>query len=294
MKKIPYGISDFRRIIYDDYYFVDKTMYIPRIEEAGSFLLYLRPRRFGKSVLVDMLESYYDVFAKDQYDALFGKLWIGRNPTREANRYQVLRFDFSQTVDSLDRLYDKFNDYCAGCIDDFIRKYQAHYETYTVENVLAHKSAGGKLSIIGRAAKAKRIPLYLIIDEYDNFTNVVLSNYGKDAYHKLTHAEGFYRNFFKVLKPTFERIFMIGVSPVTMDDLTSGFNISLNISQDEQFNSMLGFSEEEIRDMIMYYKTQGKITSEVDDVLNEMRPWYNNYCFATKSIGRERASTTSR
>lgn len=287
MKKIPYGISNFERIIREDYYFVDKTMYIPALEDAASYVFFLRPRRFGKSVFVDMLESYYDIYAKDRFEELFGNLWIGSHPTWNAHRFQVLRFDFSQAVAPLDRLEETFNDYCSEVIDKFIEKYQKSYSQRVVDTVYQAKRAGLKLSIIGMAAKENRIPLYLIIDEYDNFTNIVLGSHGKETFHKLTHAEGFYRDFFKILKPTFDRIIMIGVSPVTMDDLTSGYNIGMNISQDKKFNSMLGFNEEELRQLIDYYREEGAITRTTDDVLDEMRPWYNNYCFSEECCGKE-------
>ena len=287
MKKIPYGISNFERMIREDYYFVDKTMYIPALEDAASYVFFLRPRRFGKSVFVDMLESYYDIYARDRFGELFGNLWIGSHPTWNAHRFQVLRFDFSQAVAPLDRLEETFNRYCCRVLDEFIKKYHAMYDNGTVREVLESDRAGDKLVIIQLAAKRKRIPLYLIIDEYDNFTNIVLGNHGKETFHKLTHAEGFYRDFFKILKPTFDRIIMIGVSPVTMDDLTSGYNIGRNISQDRQFDSMLGFSEDELRRMIDYYRTEGVITQTTDEVLDEMRPWYNNYCFSQRACGKE-------
>ena len=288
MKQIPYGVTRFDTIIEEDYYYVDKTMYIPRLEQKGRFLFFLRPRRFGKSVFVDMLESYYDICARNKFERLFGNLWIGRNPTTQANRYQVLRFDFSRAVAPLDQLYEKFNRYCCDQINGFMEKYGEWYDPITIEWVMKCDDAGAKLNIISSAARMKGNRLYLIIDEYDNFTNVVLANDGKKQFHKLTHAEGFYRDFFKILKPTFDRIFMIGVSPVTMDDLTSGFNIAFNISQYAPLNSMLGFSEEELREMLAYYKSQGALMREIDDVLDEMRPWYNNYCFAVESCGKER------
>lgn len=287
MKKIPYGISSFERIIRDDYYFVDKSMYIPALENVASYLFFLRPRRFGKSVFVDMLEYYYDIYAKDRFEELFGDLWIGNNPTVNANRFQVLRFDFSQAVAPLDQLETTFNNYCCKVIDKFMAKYRAAYDEYTYEAVRTAETAGLKLSVIAMSAKEFRIPLYLIIDEYDNFTNIVLGSHGKEVFHKLTHAEGFYRDFFKILKPTFERIIMIGVSPVTMDDLTSGYNIGYNISQNRRFNSMLGFNEDELREMIDYYRDKGAITRQTEDVLDEMRPWYNNYCFAEECCGKE-------
>ena len=293
MKKIPYGISKFETIIKEGYYFVDKTMYIPKMENWASYLFFMRPRRFGKSLFADMLQAYYDIEAKDKFDELFGNLWIGSHPTENANRYQVLRFDFSKTVAPLDKLYETFNQYCCNEIDNFIHKYRNYYEDFIFNKVLSTNTAGAKLNIISSYADRKLLQIYLIIDEYDNFTNVVLANEGKEEFHKITHAEGFYRDFFKILKPMFRRIFLTGVSPVTMDDLTSGFNIALNISQDERFNSMLGFREDELRDMLSYYKSHGAFAREVDEVLDEMRPWYNNYCFANECCGKESVYNSS-
>lgn len=240
-----------------------------------------------------MLESYYDIYAKDSFEDIFGKLWIGSRPTWNAHRFQVLRFDFSRAVAPLDGLEETLNDYCCQVIDRFITKYQNFYDQLTINSVLSEKKAGQKLNTISGFAKQKNIPLYLIIDEYDNFTNIVMGSHGKETFHKLTHAEGFYRDFFKILKPTFDRIMMIGVSPVTMDDLTSGYNIGQNISQDARFNSMLGFSEDELRQMIDYYREEGAIAMSTDAVLDEMRPWYNNYGFSKKCCGKESVYNTT-
>lgn len=130
-------------------------------------------------------------------------------------------------------------------------------------------------------------PLYLIIGEYDNFTNVVLNEQGNEIYHVITHASGFYRDAFKNYKGMFDRIFMTGVSPVTLDDLTSGFNIGWNISTNPLFNGMLGFSEEDVRTMMRYYQEAGQLEGDVEAMIQEMKPWYDNYCFAKESLKRD-------
>ena len=167
-------------------------------------------------------------------------------------------------------------------MNGFINDYAEYYSEETKRNVKATDYAAGKLGLIQREARSKGYPLYLIIDEYDNFTNTVLNELGENVYHAITHAEGFYRDIFKKFKGSFERIFITGVSPVTLDDVTSGFNIGWHISTKEEFNQMLGFSTEEVREIFEYYQSVGKIKPEADieAIIQEMKPWYDNYCFS--------------
>lgn len=287
MKRLPYGISDFKRIKRDDLYYVDKTMYLPLLEDENSYLLMIRPRRFGKSLFLSMVEAYYDVNMKDRFQELFSGLWVGSHPTPLANKFQVMRFDFSKAGGDLDHLEEKFNRYCCSQLDAFIYKYKDFYEDWVVKAVLATNRAEDKLNIITISARTKELSLYLIVDEYDNFTNDVLAHHGKEKFEALTHAEGFYRQFFKLFKDSFERILMFGVSPVTLDDLTSGYNIDWNISNLPDFNSMLGFEEKDVRQMLAYYKENANVSGDIDDIIEDMKPWYDNYCFALKSFGRE-------
>ncbi len=287
MKLLPYGISDFKRLRRDDMYYVDKTMYLPMLEVENSYLLMIRPRRFGKSLFLSMVEAYYDINSADQFKILFKDLFIGKNPTSLANKYLVLRFDFSKAGGTIENLESQFNKYCCKELDKFILKYQSYYDDYTYEMVLKSESAEDKLNTLTISASRLDLRLYLIIDEYDNFTNDVLASHGHRVFENLTHADGFYRRFFKLFKGTFERILMFGISPVTLDDLTSGYNIDWNISNQRDFNSMLGFEEREVREMLAYYKAGGKVGADVDAVIADMRPWYDNYCFALKSHGRE-------
>ena len=288
-KLIPYGICNFKQAIREDKYLVDKTMYFEKMERAGNFLFLVRPRRFGKSLFLDMLEAYYDINEKDHFHEYFKGMYAERHPTAERGTFQVLHLDFSLVGSDLDQLEDNFNRYCGGEVDSFIDSYRRFYEPQVVERVLNEKSAVGKLNQVRMAAKRQGHKLYLIVDEYDNFTNNVLNVKGQKAYHDLTHGTGFYRDVFKVFKPMFDRIIMLGVSPITLDDLTSGYNIALNMSIDERFNQMLGFSEDEVRQMIRYYKDAGAIPVAMseDDIVGDMRPWYDNYCFAARSYGKE-------
>ena len=286
IKQLPYGVSDFEYVIRENFYYVDKTMYIPQIEAQPNALMFIRPRRFGKSLLLSMLKTYYDKAKKEQFQEIFGSLWIGQHPTPLMGRYQVMHLDFSQiggTIDELDRKFDK---YLSMKLDDFMDKYQADYPPHLVERFFKLDTGNDKLIQITTMANRLQIPMYLIIDEYDNFTNVVLSEKGEEVYHKMTHAEGFYRDVFKKFKGTFERIFFTGVSPVTLDDLTSGFNIGWNISTIFYFDKMLGFSTEDVREMFTYYKEVGRLPADCDieAMIEEMKPWYDNYCFAKECL----------
>jgi hypothetical protein len=288
-KQIPYGISDFKQVLSENKYLVDKTMFFERMERAGNFLFLVRPRRFGKSLFLNMLEAYYDINEKDNFQELFKGMYVEKHPTNEMGQFQVLHLDFSLVGSDLDHLEENFNRYCGGEVDSFIESYQRFYEPHIVQRVLNEKTAVGKLNQVRMAAKKQGHKLYLIVDEYDNFTNNILNVKGQKAYHDLTHGTGFYRDVFKVFKPMFDRIIMLGVAPITLDDLTSGYNIALNMTIDSRFNQMLGFSEEEVRQMIRYYKEVGAIKPEVteDSIIDDIKPWYDNYCFAKDSFGRE-------
>ena len=280
VKQLPLGIADFGRIMLENYYYADKTMFIPRLEMASSYLFLVRPRRFGKSLLLSMLKCYYDVNLKDRFDEYFGQLWIGSHPTALRNRYAVLHLDFSQVTGTIDELKASFDSYCGMKLDGFAQQYEhLFYEGFAMD-MKQWDWATKKLNFLGDRAKYYNVPLYLIIDEYDNFTNTVLNQHGHDVYTGLTHGEGFYRDIFKLFKPNFERVLMIGVSPVTMDDLTSGYNIATNITADAAFNHILGFNEEEVRQMFQYYKEAGWLVGDIDAMIQEMKPWYDNYCFS--------------
>ena len=290
VKRIPYGISDFNQLRSDNCYLVDKTRYLPLIEQMPNYLFLIRPRRFGKSLFLSMMRTYYDILQRDNFDKYFGDLWIGTHPTEERNRFQVLYFDFSKAGCSGvgDGLMTSFNEYCGLVIDKFAQQYASFYNDDFESRVLSIENPKAKLAYIELEAKEKGYPLYLIIDEYDNFTNVILSEHGQKMFHGLAHASGFYREYFKQYKGMFNRIFLMGVSPVTLDDWSSGYNIDWNISTDETFNAMMGFSETEVREMFTYYKSNGLLTGEVEAMISEMKPWYDNYCFARMSLNDDR------
>mgnify|MGYP004464775627 FL=1 len=286
VKRIPYGVSDFVDIIKRNQYYVDKTMYIPKLEEEADSLFFIRPRRFGKSLLLSMMCAYYDINQSDRFEELFGKLWIGSHPTPYRGKFQVLFLDFSKIGGDIKDLKENFNNYCNIRLDNFIERYKRAYRPEIVEKIKSAPTAVDKLNMIDTEAKDANMQLYLIIDEYDNFTNVVLNEHGEKVYWALTHAKGFYREIFKVFKGMFTRIFMTGVSPVTLDDLTSGFNIGWHISTKPAFNQMLGFSTEDVREMFEYFKSAGKVRADcdVESVIAEMKPWYDNYCFSKNAL----------
>jgi len=285
VKRVPYGVSDFANVIEQNQYYVDKTMFIPELEKQPSNLFFIRPRRFGKSIFLSMLYSYYDCSQSDDFQKLFGNLWIGQHPTPLQGKYQVLFLDFSQITGNIDKLEDKFNSYLSINLDAFVRQYAVYYQAEK-EEILAQEDFEEKLELIFKAAKSHKYPLYLIVDEYDNFTNVILNERGEKVYHAITHADGFYRDVFKKFKGNFERIFMMGVSPVTLDDVTSGFNIGWNISIKPEFDEMLGFSTTDVINMFTYYKEHGCIPadSDIDAIVDDMKPWYDNYCFAEEAL----------
>lgn len=288
VKLVPYGVADFATVIEQNLYYVDKTMFIPELEKQPRNLFFIRPRRFGKSIFLSMLYSYYDCTQSHKFQSLFGNLWIGQHPTPLQGKYQVLFLDFSQITGNIDKLETKFNSYLSINLDAFVRQYSEYYQA-EMEEILAQEDFEEKMELIFKAAKAHQYHLYLIIDEYDNFTNVILNERGENVYHAITHADGFYRDVFKKFKGNFERIFMMGVSPVTLDDVTSGFNIGWNISIKPEFDEMLGFSTTDVVEMFTYYKEHGSIPadSDIDAIVNDMKPWYDNYCFAEEALKKK-------
>lgn len=287
VKRIPYGVSNFVQVVEQNQYYVDKTMYLPLLEQQPASLFFIRPRRFGKSIFLSMLEAYYDIAQKEEFQNRFGNLWIGGQPTPLQGKFQILHLDFSRVSSGNGTLAEDFNNYCSMALDHFASVYESYYYPGFKKEMKEQSGSTAKLNFLDWKARDNEARLYLIIDEYDNFTNIVLNEQGNEVYHALTHASGFYREVFKKFKGMFEHIFMTGVSPVTLDDLTSGFNIGWNISTKYQFNMMLGFSENDVREMLQYYKDAGQLDGDIEAMITEMKPWYDNYCFAEESLDRD-------
>ena len=287
--RIPYGEADIRRIRLRGWLYVDKTRFLRRLEEEESYAFLIRPRRFGKSLWVSVLENYYDRTRADEWDAVFDGTDIGREPTEDRSRYVILRFNFSAFDDTLETLRERFESYCGMVIRNALERNADLFPDAAVRRILEHPSVDGKLGELFRYAGDHGIPLYGLIDEYDNFANTVLAHRGREAYESFTHGGGFstYRNFFATLKAGagesgggLERLFITGVSPVTMDGVTGGFNIGANVSLDPNFNDLLGFTEAEVRDLLTLYRERGAFDQEVDAALAVMREWYDGYRFA--------------
>ena len=284
--RIPYGEADFKRIRLHRWLYVDKTPFLrPLEEERYAFLI--RPRRFGKSCWVSLLENYYDRTRADAFEAVFGGTDIGRHPTDDRHRYVVLRFDFSVVNDAPDTLEQEFDTYCHMELRGALERNRDLFPDRAIERILAPPSIYTKLAELFQYAGDHDIALYALIDEYDSFANTVMAHHGAEAYRSLTHGGGFYRNFFAALKGGagrsgggLERLFITGVSPITIDDVTSGFNIASNLSPNPRFNEMLGFTEAEVRRLLEMYRDAGAFNHDVDATVDLMREWYDGYRFA--------------
>lgn len=284
-KLLPYGMMNFADIRLDNYYYVDKTSFIPVIEQSDRFFFFIRPRRFGKSLTLNMLQHYYDVRTRDKFDALFGDLYIGKHPTRDRNSYLVLYLNFSGISGELHNYRQGLDAHCNTSFDYFCDIY-AEYLPKGIKEVLNEKAgAVEQLDYLYHQCELAGQQIYLFIDEYDHFTNALLSDAESiHRYTEETHKEGYLRAFFNRVKAgtysSIKRCFITGVSPVTMDDLTSGFNIGTNYSLTPKFNAMMGFTEDEVREMLTYYSTKAPFHHTVDELIELMKPWYDNYCFA--------------
>lgn len=286
-KQIPYGITDFDLISKKQYYYVDKTQYIPALESSARYLFFIRPRRFGKSLLLSTLEDYYDVSKKDQFESLFKDTYIGQHPSQERNSYLILKFNFSQVNPNMNELMNSFEEHCDECFYSFNQKYESILDSEYIERFKLKGKSYEKLEFICNLSKSNGLKLFIIIDEYDNFANTILTTYGKDSYEALTHGEGFFRFFFNKLKggttgsnAGISKMFITGVSPITLDDVTSGFNIGWNLTGMSHLNGLLGFTISEVREMLEYYRSQNLIPYPAEDLLPIMEAWYNHYRFS--------------
>ena len=290
-KRIPYGMQNFEDVIKEDCYYVDKTPFIEQIEESNKYFFFIRPRRFGKTLTLSMLENYYDINKKDKFEEIFGKLYIGQNPTPEHNTYLIIHLNFAEVAAGLDDYKNGLDNHCRLVFNFFCDIYAHILPTGTKEGLQQEPDAVSKLRFLCQKCQEVGKKIYLFIDEYDNFTNMILAHEEHlMRYRNQTHGEGYLRQFFNTIKGaagnTLGRVFVTGVSPVTMDDLTSGFNIGTNYSLSPKFNEMTGFTEEEVREMLDYYSSVLPFNHTTDELIKVMKPWYDNYCFAVKSYGK--------
>jgi hypothetical protein len=293
LKQIPYGVADFNKFREKNYYYVDKTRFIRDIEKKGDYLFLIRPRRFGKSLFLSNLEAYYDILRKDRFDFLFEETDIHRNPTSEKHSYMILKLNFSKIYPGSSNLEESFRNHIKQTAGFFIKKYEKYLDIDIKQvnaSLESKKNASDVMDTLLNHCLEREQKLYIIIDEYDNFANTILSSSGKQAYLDITRGEGFLRSFFNVLKAgtsdmdaPISRLFMTGVSPITLDDVTSGFNIATNISLDDDINEIMGFTPTEVETMIEYYRQTGKILHSTPELMDIMGKWYNHYRFSLDS-----------
>ena len=294
IKQIMYGVTDFALIRAENGYFVDRTALIRELEKT-RYAMFLRPRRFGKSLLCAILQAYYDIDYADRFEAFFGGLDIGRDPTGEQGKYLFIDFNFTGVEKRIDRVQDSFNEYCSERLDVFVERQAGRLPEGTTAAVLAKRTCHEKFNTLTMRLKGSGLALYITIDEYDNFTNTILAE-SRESYEALCHGDGFFKQFFNELKlattgtdAPVTRLFVTGVTPVTMDDVTSGFNIATNISMNPAFAAFTGFTHADIREMLAYYRAHAGFAFDEAAVFETMRRWYDNYRFApeTGADGRE-------
>ncbi|HAN10197.1 MAG TPA: hypothetical protein DCP90_06255 [Clostridiales bacterium] len=281
MKKIPYGISNYKELRDKNMYYIDKTMYIEKLENKQDYVFFIRPRRFGKSLFLNMLETYYDINEQENYEKYFGDLYVGKNRTEQANKYIVLKISFASVITDLgkDELIESFDKIVSSAVDKCIIRYKHILEEQSLpEN---EKRATYALSYLSKIVGFKNKKIILLIDEYDNFANNIMRG-KKDIYDELVHEGGYVRTFYKEIKEgtsdgAITRTFITGVSPVMLDDVTSGANIFSVIANDEDLNGILGFNDDEIKEIVDYYKI-GEIV-EKEELLKILKTYCNGYKF---------------
>ena len=278
MKKLPYGISDYERIKENDYYYIDKTMYIEKLENlAEPYIMFLRPRKFGKTLFTSTLENYYDLRKADKFEKLYGDTYIGKNPTKLKNSYHILKFNFSGIDTTNEETTIRgFKEASTISIQGFVNRYKLDFF------VNPELTAEGLLNSLIEAFTTQREEnkIYVIIDEYDHFANELLG-FHTDHFKSLVSRNGKVRKWYEILKKGTEsvvdRIFITGVAPITLDSLTSGFNISADKTQNDKFNEMMGFTEKELKELM---KEQGIEQKDQEFLLPIMRENYDGYKFS--------------
>lgn len=289
-KRIPYGMMNFIDVRESDCYYVDKTHYIPLIEGANKYFFYIRPRRFGKSLTISMLHHYYNILEADKFEKWYGDLYIGKHPTPERNSYLIIYLNFAVVNAELNSYRESLDAHCNTEFNFFCDMYAQYLPAGIKEEMNKKSGAVEQLDYLYKECTKTNQQIYLFIDEYDHFTNKILAEPScLEDYKSETHGTGYLRSFFDTVKAgtysSIKRCFVTGVSPVTMDDLTSGFNIGTNYSLSTQFNEMTGFTEEEVREMLNYYATTCEFHHTTDELVAAMKPWYDNYCFAEQRYG---------
>ncbi|MCB0837069.1 MAG: AAA family ATPase [Bacteroidetes bacterium] len=284
MIKIPYGTSNFSSLIEQEYYYIDRTHYLERIENLGErYIVFLRPRRFGKSLWISTLQHYYGIEYKDQFDSIFGKYYIGKHPTSQANHYLVLRLDFSGILtQTLESTFEGFLNNVKRDLRIFGKTYKTQLPNFDEERINKSQTANEALQIAFEYVKGQGLSnkMYVIIDEYDHFANELLA-FHFDDYQSIVSRNGYVRKFYEALKTgtgvgIIDRIFITGVSPITLDSFTSGFNIARNLTTDLNLHELMGFTTEEVEKLMLDI---GISSEDLPDVMYDIQQWYNGYLF---------------
>lgn len=286
--KFPYGRSNFRLLIKDGYHYVDKTPYVEWLEESDeSFVFFLRPRRFGKSLFVSVLQHYYGIEYESEFETLFGKFYIGQHPTPLKNSYSILKFNFSGiNTSTLEKTLQGFLANVRYSIEGYIIQYLSLPKAVK-QNIVEQPEANLMLLALYKALKDQDYPpIYLLIDEYDHFTNELMA-YDFTRFQESVSENGFIRKFYETIKNgtdegRIHRIFITGVSPITLDSMTSGFNIGTHFTLEEKLNEMMGFSEKEVLSLLEKVVPVEKQPA----ILEDMRQWYNGYLFNQRATNR--------
>ncbi|MBK8452165.1 MAG: AAA family ATPase [Thiofilum sp.] len=286
MLKFPYGNSDFYSLRTEGYVYLDRTHYLAKLENAGKQLIFLRPRRFGKSLWLSTLAHYYDVNRKADFERLFGELAVGKTPTPERNQYMILRWDFSQVLAQGDTeaITQNLFRHIMATLQDFLLRYKGLLKT---EPKLIYEDALFSFQSVLSAAQASGYQVYLLIDEYDNFANELLMHVQADqqSYLELVRSEGVLKTLFKAIKSNASdgkigRVFITGVSPVVLSDMTSGYNVATNIYLLPHFNALCGVTETELTELVNQVASECQHPPEtISQTLATMRSFYNGYRF---------------
>ena len=284
MRKLPYGISDYERLVENDYYYIDKTKYIEELENLPEpYIMFLRPRKFGKTLFTSTLENYYDLKKADKFDKLYKNTYIGKNPTKLKNKYYILKFNFSGIDTSNEETTMKgFKGKIASSVKTFVEKYGMNFFVNTEDE--AEGILDNLIKAFGIQKPNEKI--YVIIDEYDHFANELLG-FNTNQLKNLVSKNGKIRKWYEILKEgtesVIDRIFITGVAPITLDSLTSGFNIGSDKTQNSKFNEMMGFTKDELITMMQELELSKQ---EQEEILPIMKENYDGYKFALD--GREK------
>ncbi len=277
--RLPYGISNFEKLVNQGYDYIDKTKYIELLENSNeSYIFFLRPRRFGKSLFISMMKYYYDVLCKDKFNSLFGKFYIGKQPTPKANSYHILFFEFSRIDTSSEKtIYRDFSKRIQESTESYLKSYG--YNQQCINRILSLDSPN--LIMTDFFSMIKNEKIYILIDEYDHFANKILADNPR-IFNQIISNTGFVRVFYETIKTaTFEgivdRLFITGITPITLDALTSGFNIGKNLSTRKELNEMMGFTENEVKSLIQNILKNCPL--DQDHMFDDIKNWYNGYLF---------------